>query len=100
MVTAILLFPFLFNINNGNPSIDIINYLMELCRSAVEQEYPEVLPEEDKPGGAHSLCILCFPETISLNTVECMRVSRDPRLGGGFKPNAAKLKQGSFCIRR
>lgn len=83
MATAILLFQFLFNINNGNPRIDIINYLMELCRSTVE-EYPEVLPEDDKPAGAHSLCILCFPETISLNTVECMRVSRDPRLGDTY----------------
>lgn len=43
----IILFPFLFNINNGNPRIDIINYLMELC-STVEEEYPEVLPGEDK----------------------------------------------------
>lgn len=101
----IILFPFLFNINNGNPRIDIINYLMELCstvqwRRRSTQKCFHKRTNKNGGVGAHSLCILCFPETISLNTVECIRVSRDQRLGDGFKPSAAKLRQGSFCIRR
>lgn len=87
MATAILLFPFLFNINNGNPRIDIINYLMELCRSTVE-EYPEVLPEDDKPGGAHSLCILCFPGNDFTKYCRVHASFPGPEIGGymGLSP--------------